>query len=213
MIDNFSNPSIGNLPFFYSISDVRESLKEKTIKQHDSGAYLNSYLAGSPTQLYQELWSLSRAINIIHDAFAIPGKTQQDWLRLKNSVINADIEAEGRYAAFYAWTVISEEDRWDKLKTGNNVLDSLITKESDKFQNLNYGLITSCYTPIYRAAQYLSGWSTLEEDMDLPLEMQRRIDGYVRPTVYENFKRMTKAQIDKELDQLCLFVKSEDYYS
>ena len=69
MIDNFSNPSIGNLPFFYNVSDVRESLKEKTIKGYNSTAYLNTYLAGHPAELYQELWTLSRAINIIHDSF------------------------------------------------------------------------------------------------------------------------------------------------
>lgn len=208
------DPNVGNLSFFFNLYDVKEKLKSKAIANYEKRNFRNEYSLTSPTDYYINRWYHIRTLNIMMESYLdIPSNTAKEWMLLRNSVVVPDIEAVGRYAALYAWCNISYEEQWENMSTTSSATESIIQKERDKFVTLNHGLITRCYVPVYRAAQYLSGWTTLEEDMDLPDSKKEPVHSIIMKEIYGYFTRHTKQQIDEELNKLSMITTSEDYNS
>lgn len=206
------NPGIGGLNFFYNITDVRNELKAKTIRTYDSGAPLNLYKLTSPTDCYKGLFRHCRSLDMMRDTYLELHSDTQGWMKIKDELLVPDIDAVGFFAAFYAWTVISDEDRWENTEIESRHTKALIKENPDKFKNLNYGLITKYYQPIYRSAQYAADWTTLEEDMDMPASVLEAVNNEIMPHIYKWFSHIPKAKVDAEIDKLCMSVSSEDYY-
>jgi hypothetical protein len=212
MLENYMNPTIGNLNFFYSLHEVREKLKERAIKRYEAGAFGRDYPIRGLKSLYINRWLDIRTVAIMKEAFvASEEKSMRDWNRFQEKFVNDDINSIGADAALYAWCTISDEERWDRMTDQSTALATFVRKEPKVFERVNYGLITQCYAPIYRAAQYMAGWTQVEEDMDMPPMTYKVLHDECIKFVYDNCS-YPKDYVDKEIATLSMVVSSNDYY-
>ena len=206
------DPRIGHVNFFFNMHEVRGKLKSEAIARCENGEKFNYYHVDTPTNYYLKRWRVFRALNILKECYLeIEGNTNKGWNKLYLSVLEPDMMAVGHYAAFYAWTVINDEDRLEAARTEKGMFEAMIAEDPDRYKNLSYGLITQHFAPIYRAAQYLSGWTVLKEDMDLPDDKHQQAHEPIMSELYEHFNKLTKEQIDNEISQVCVSISSEDY--
>lgn len=212
MPENPFDYRIGNIDHYYNITDVRSQLLYEAVNCYDKLERYSTINVDTPSNFYVKYWKRLRAAYILQESYLeLPGNDFKTWTQFKNTIVDPEIQAVGTYAAFYAWTVIDDEGRLENIKTKKGVLESCIKHKPDNFNSLTYGLITKYYAPIYRAAQYLSGWTMLEEDMDIPDYKREPIHTTIMEHIYKNFSRLTKKDIDEEISQVCVSISSEDY--
>lgn len=212
MLEHYMNPTVGNLNFFYSLHEVREKLKERAIKRYEAGAFGRDYPVRGVKSIYISRWLDLRTLTIMKEAFTdSEEKSMRDWNRFQEQYVNQDMDSVGFDAALYTWCTISDEERWDNMTDQSAALARFIKKEPKVFERLNYGLITQCYAPVYRAAQYMAGWTQIEEDMDMPPMTYKVLHEECLSFVYSCAK-YPKEHIDKEIASVNMVVSSNDYY-
>lgn len=209
---NSMNFTFGGLTNFTSVMDVRNELRALTIKEYEKGSKLGLQALWSPRQAYVDRWRVQRTYDILREAYLdIESNTESDWKSFYKKEIYPDTVAVGWPAACYAWMVINDEDRWENLNIDSKKFNAAFKERPENFMNLKYGLITKCYQPIYRAAQYLSGWTNTEEDMDMPEPVHELLHEIIMDYLYENMD-LDKDYIDKAVSKISIIVSSSDYY-
>lgn len=180
---------------FYSLSSIKDRLLYETLKNIKNGIDI-SYVTQNLQKLYSLYWKQGAALIIAQKECDRLKYSERDKSELIET-LRLSIENLTIFPAAYSWLVTEEQDNLANLD--NHGLDINLATKQIKYlpDDIPYGLVLKHFTPVYRATQYLAGFSK-DEEHTLFIEPElKAIRSSVRNNVKLNIKNYTEEDFDK----------------
>lgn len=194
-------PEIPGIPF-YALTLVRRRLRYMLIKDIKEGIHIGTIMLDL-RRTYPMYWQQAAIVTIFRNECDRIGYEISHTESLVELLME-DFKRLTVVPAVYAWTAIEETDQLDCLDQHGLDVD-LAQRQMQRLPNpetIQYGAILKHYTPIYRVAQYLAGFSKDEENALFTKEEISIIRKNTRRNLELNFKPKDLEKFGRDISKV-----------